>query len=424
MKQLFSINELAAELKDIRDESKDISIPANHLDKLRAEISSLTDSRPGAKVFDLGDVIAATEERAAAIKNGLSITVQNGEKHAFIPTNHAHGQIATYADIPKAYYDRLLAQNPQILADNINHGINVAAAESRNRVTPGQVLLNRVAKRTASGRMLRTHRGKLRAVVSTSYRRLDNHELIEPLLPVLADLGFDFNYQKLGPHGQEAKNYNSFALTEQRMYIKLTTPKVQTEVRRGDVVQFGLCISNSDVGAGSVRIEPFLLMLSCDNGMVMETALRQAHLGRNVAGDDIEELLSDATKALDDKAFFSKVRDVVIGSARPEVFERAVNKLREADGHAIKLLDLPIVVERTLKEIGVSANENVRKSILDNLADGAHGRGLTQYGLANAFTWAAGNADGLDYDAATELERAGGRIIEIGGKGWEAINAK
>lgn len=414
MKQLFSINELAAELKDIRDQSKDISIPANHLDKLRAEISALTDARPGAKVFDLDDVVAATEERAAAIKNGLSITVQNGERHSFSPTNHAHGQIATYTDIPKAYYDRLLAQNPQVLADNINHGLKVAAKGS----------LDRAGRRTASGRMLRTHRGKLRAVVSTSYRRLDNHELIEPLLPVLADLGFDFNYQKLGPHGQDPKNYNSFALTEQRMYIKLTTPKVQTEVRRGDVVQFGLCISNSDVGAGSVRIEPFLLMLSCDNGMVMETALRQAHLGRNVAGDDIEELLSDATKALDDKAFFSKVRDVVIGSARPEVFERAVNKLREADGQPIKLLDLPIVVERTLKEIGVSANETVRKSILDNLADGAHGRGLTKYGLANAFTWAAGNAGGLDYDAATELERAGGRIIEIGGKGWEAINAK
>jgi hypothetical protein len=36
------------------------------------------------------------------------------------------------------------------------------------------------------------------------------------------------------------------------MYIKAICPRIQAEVKKGDIVQAGIAISNSEVGMGSV----------------------------------------------------------------------------------------------------------------------------------------------------------------------------
>ena len=378
------------------------------LDRITASPMTISGPQTHAETAEvsLDEVVAATEAKER-IRNGLAINMRNGSDHTFEPTSYAHGQVADYVGVPKAYYDRLLGENAALLAQNVNHGFAIAASLA-------------ASKKAGSGRLLRTHRGKLRAMLSTRYRRLDNHDLIEAVLPVLADLGFDFNEQSQGDHDRRA--HNSYELTDRRLYLKLTTPKIQAEVQTGQVVQYGLVISNSDVGAGSVRVEPLILILRCQNGLIMETALRQHHLGRNQTGDDIEALLSDATKELNDKAFFATVRDVVRNTAAPEVFEAGVNKLREAAKVPIRNFDLPIIVERTLKEIGVSTSDKVKESMLDNLASGAHGSGMNKWGLSNAMTWAAGTAEGLNYDDATDLERAGNKILDLTPHQWETIN--
>jgi hypothetical protein len=280
------------------------------------------------------------------------------------------------------------------LATNINHGFARAATMA-------------MAARGSTGRMLRTHKGTLRALVSSRFRRLDNFDLFEAIAPALIDLGFM-------PESTE--------LTDRRLYLKCVTPKIEAEVKPGDVVQYGLVVSNSDVGAGSVRVEPMIMRLVCSNGLITNAAMRRAHMGKNLMLEEVEELLTDETKALTDRAFWNQVRDVVRSFAKPEFFEAEVNKLREADKQPIKLFDLPEIVERTTKAIGISASEATKKSIIDNLASGAHGAGLTKWGLANAYTWAAQDA-GLDYEQATELERAGAQVIEMAPRQWEALNA-
>jgi hypothetical protein len=408
MRQGSTLTALAQELKSIRDESADYSVPVNMLDRIAAKALTAPSAPAHVETISVDEVIAATEAKAR-IQNGLAISMRNGTTHDFVPSPFAHGQIAEYAGVPKGYYDRLLLENSDLLATNINHGFAISAGLA-------------ASKKDASGRLLRTHKGKLRALLSTRYRRLDNHNLIEAVLPVLSDLGFDFNEGTAGSH--DRRNHNSYELTDKRLYLKLTSPRIQAEVQRGQVVQYGLVISNSDVGAGSVRVELMLLILACENGLIMDNSLRQHHLGRNQAGDDIEALLSDATKELSDKAFFATVRDVIMNTAKPEVFEAAVNKLREAANVPIRNFDLPQIVTRTLSEIGVSASERVRESMLDNLASGAHGSGMNKWGVSNAATWAAGNAEGLSYEDATELERAGNKILDLSGKQWDYINAR
>lgn len=367
MKTGSSIVDLAQKLQSMRNDAKDFVVPPAKLENVRAATVLGDDGH-----------------------NRMVVEMVNGQVHTFAPSKWAHAQLADYSAVPKAYYDRLNAENPALLADNVNHGFALARSDAGN-----------------TGRMLRTHAGTLRAMVSTRFRRLDNFDLFEAIAPALIELGFE-------PESAE--------LTDKRLYLKCVSPRVTSEIKKGDVVQYGLVVSNSDVGAGSLRVEPLVYRLVCLNGMIANVAKRHAHLGRNVVTDDVEELLTDQTRQLTDRAFWGTVRDVVTNFAKPEHFEREVNRLRVAAEVPIKMFDLPTIIERTAKAIGVTTTEATRASILDNLASGSHGAGMNKWGLANAFTFAA-QSEALDYDAATDLERAGSQVIDIAPSAWEAINA-
>jgi hypothetical protein len=324
------------------------------------------------------------------------VTIKNGTRHSFVPTAWAHSQIATYAEIPREYYNRLLDENEPLLRDNVNHGFTKAMERSS-------------LKRGNTGRLLRTYKGKARALLSSRYRRLDNFDLFEAIAPSLMELDF---------------SPVSCEITDKRLYIKVLSEKIKGEIKVGDPVQYGLVVSGSDVGCGSVKVEVMIYRLVCRNGMICEAGIDQRHIGRNQAGTNIEELLSDTTKEISDIAFWNEVRDVVRGMARHEVFEGELNKIRAAEGMPITLFNLPILVSRAAKAIGgINLSEGVKTSILDNLANGAHGAGLNKWGLANAYTFGAQH-ESLDYDDATELERAGSKILSLSDKAWAMINAR
>lgn len=336
------------------------------------------------------DYVAPVQKlEAVATPNDVQLALHNGSSKLLPMSNWAHSQAATFADIPKAYYDRIRSENPALLAKNINHGMAVTGQDQK--------------------RLVRTVDNRVTALLSPRYRRLDSFELMDAVLPTLVEKGFEVQ---------------SSEVTERRTYIKAISPRITGEVKKGDVVQFGAAISNSDVGAGSLRIELFCLRLACLNGMISENSMRKAHLGKSLLGDgtDIAELLTDKTQALTDAAFFHQVRDVLIGSMKPEVFEKELNKFRLADGMKITNFDLETVVELASTHVGVTS-EKSKQSMLAYLANGADGAGLTKWGLANAFTYAA-QADDIDYDTATDLERAGSAIIELTPRDWTRIAEK
>ena len=74
----------------------------------------------------------------------------------------------------------------------------------------------------------------------------------------------EFNLGKM-----EGMHFESCQLTESRMYIKVVNTRLQAEVVPGDIVQSGIIISNSEVGLGSVNIQPLVYRLVCSNGMVV-----------------------------------------------------------------------------------------------------------------------------------------------------------
>lgn len=350
-----SIVELAQELSRIHEVKKDFLVPTSKL---------------------------AMNENAE-----IEFESPKAGKVAFGLTDWSLGQVAAHTDIPKAYVERLGNENKALLAQNVNHGFK-RNAEARAK----------------DGRLVRTLDGKIRGFMSSSYRMLDGYDLLDAIMPTLVDKKFEVV---------------SSEITEKRLYVKTSSAAITGEVKKGDVIQYGVMISTSDVGAGALKIEPYLNRLVCTNGMISSTSFKQAHFGRNQFEQHIQEILSDNTKRLNDAAFFNTVRDYMLNTMKKDVFEREINKMRDAAEVVIENMDLDLVVDLSMKEVGIRG-EGIKKGILHALATGNEGAGLTKWGLANSFTRAA-QANELSYDTATDLERAGGDILELSPSAWKKV---
>jgi hypothetical protein len=293
----------------------------------------------------------------------------------------AHRQIGEKLGISAKYYDKMLERNPGLLADNVNSWFG----------------------KEPETRMVRTLDSGARAFLSDRYRRLDNYELLEHVLPVVQDMS--------------GARVESCDVTESRMYIKIINPRLETEVVPGDIVQAGLIISNSEVGQGSLSVQPLIFRLVCSNGMIVnDAATRKYHVGRgNEAGMNYE-LFSDATLQADDTAFMMKVQDTVRAVADEVKFERVVTLMRDARNAKIISADIPRVVEMAGREFGYSKEEG--GGILDHLIRGGE---FSLYGLSNAVT--RFSQDVSSYDRATELESAGYDILSMNRRVWNGLNS-
>lgn len=327
------------------------------------------------------DFIADTRKTLVDVADGVP-TVQfetGGSTITATPTQHALRQIGTHVDIPAKYLDRMATQAPALLAANVNHWF-------RENPAP---------------RMLRTKMNgetTLRAFLSNRYRPLDNHDLAEAVVPLLLAPGWEIK---------------SAQVTETRFYIQAVSSKLAASIahaqrtgNKDDVVQPGIVISNSEVGAGALAIEPMIYRLICLNGLIAGTSIRRNHVGRtNGGGDEAYEFYSDQTRRLDDAALWSKVRDTVNATVDETIFYRLVNKLSAATADTLGD-DPPAVVEVTAKRFGLDERE--QSGVLRHLATGGD---FTRFGLLNAVTRTAEDAN--SYDRAIELERVGGEILEL-----------
>lgn len=276
-----------------------------------------------------------------------------------------HRQIGTHLRIPAAYYDRMREERPDLLAYNANTWF----------------------KQESSQRMLRTLDGSARAYLSNRYRRIDNIDIAGVTLPILG--------------GLPDVRFESCQITESRMYIKAVNPRLQAEVSPGDIVQAGVIISNSEVGLGSVSIQPLIYRLVCSNGMVVnEAAARRNHVGRVTDSEENFSVYSQATLDAEDKAFVMKIQDTVRAAAEEARFSQVVGKMQEAKAAQMDTRDVPAIVKLASKEFHITDSEST--GVLQRLIES---NDLTLYGLSNAVTRHSQDAE--SYDRASGLESIG-----------------
>ena len=295
-------------------------------------------------------------------------------------TGIAHRQIGTHLRIPAAYYDRMREERPDLLAYNANTWF----------------------KQESSQRMLRTLDGSARAYLSNRYRRIDNIDIAGVTLPILGGLP-DIRFE-------------SCQITESRMYIKAVNPRLQAEVSPGDIVQAGVIISNSEVGLGSVNIQPLIYRLVCSNGMVVnDAATKRNHIGRATDAEENFQLYSEKTLAADDHAFLLKVQDTVRAAAEEARFAQVVGMMREAAAIPMNTADVPGVVKLASRQFGLTDSEG--EGILQHLIEG---HDLSLYGLSNAVT--RYSQDVSSYDRASDLEIIGYNILAMPRSVWSRLN--
>lgn len=294
-------------------------------------------------------------------------------------TSLARRQLAEKLKIPFAYFERMREEQPGLLDQNINTWLQ----DDRER------------------RMIRTLDGKVRAVLSDRYRRLDNVDLAEAVLPILQRL--------------PDVRFESVELTETKMYIKAVTPRIQAEMAPGDLVQAGIVIMNSEVGHGTLSVQPLLYRLLCKNGLIaFDRGLRKTHVGRLLPSDEEAiTLFHDDTLAADDQAFFLKVRDVVQAAVSESSFRQVAEKMRRTIG--IRLTGDPVKTVEVLAN-RYALNDPERAGVLRHLIVEGD---LSGYGLVNAVTHYSQEIE--DYDRATEFEALGGKLIELAAGEWKGL---
>lgn len=323
------------------------------------------------------DLIADTRELHLAHTGELLVGDQS------LPVNsHAHRQIAARLGIPAKYYDRMRQDAPQLLADNVNEWFT----------------------QEPERRMLRTLDGNVRAFLSDRYRRIDNEDVAEAVLPLVLDQAQAGNLEIV-----------SAEITDTRMYLQATFPKVVGEVKQGDVVQSGFILRNSEIGAGSFSLDPLIYRLVCLNGMVRtDGGLKKYHVGRRAETQDGSfEIFSEETQRLDDAALMAKIRDLVTAFSNQEVFDQTLERMRAA-AQSAEIAHPTKAIEVLTKRGMISGGEG--ESVLANLIRGGD---LSQWGLVNAVTAQAHHTE--DYDRSVEFEELGGKVLDLNPSQWREI---
>ena len=352
MKQGRTLTELAVELERQRNAKKDYLIDTSllHMD-------------------------AGTDNMLFSMRND-----QTGETTILRVNDVAHSQIRQYLGISSKYYDKMLTHNSELLAQNVNSWF----------------------EKEPERRMVRSLDGTARAFLSDRYRRIDNLQIAQAVLPVLAEI--------------EGARIESCEITDQRMYIKVVNERLTTDVVPGDTVQSGILITNSEVGLGAMTVQPLVYRLVCTNGMVVNDAkMRKYHVGRGNEADEDYTLYSNETLIADDKALMLKVQDTVKAVVDKTRFEKVVGMMRQAKDVNITTQNIPAMVEMASADFGYTKKEG--EGILDYLIRGGD---LSLYGFANATTRFAQDVD--SYDRSTALESIGYTILGMSPSKWKKLN--
>ena len=189
------------------------------------------------------DYLAATNAITIDASGDRNVTLKFGDQ-ILSADDLALRQIGEHTGVPAKYFDRMRTDAPALLANNLNHWLHSSNEK----------------------RLIRTLDNHARAFLSDRYQRIDHADVAEVVLPALSVVaGLDIV---------------SCEITDRKLYIKAVTARVQGEVKRGDVVQAGVSISNSEVGLGALRVDPLLFRLVCLNGLIRsDESFSKYHIG-------------------------------------------------------------------------------------------------------------------------------------------------
>ncbi len=331
------------------------------------------------------DIVADTRDLVAVAENDTVQLAVGGE--AFPLNRHAHQQLAEKTGIPFGYYERMgEAHQNDLLAENINRWL----------------------QKEPERRLIRVAAGQVRAVLSDRYRVLDNWDLAFRVAEAAKNNGAQFlrcdltetrmNLQLIVPGAQE--KIGELTAAQKAAQFRGTDTHSTRPQLDADYVVPGLMVSNSEVGDGAFRVEPFVHRLICWNGVVGTETLSRIHVGARMELGEV--VYTDETRRLSDAALWSQVSDVISATFKREILRAWVQKLQHTQETVIKA---PVkVIDVVARDL--SLPEARRDALLGYFST----EGASGFGLVNGITRLA--QDFAEPDDMVRVQRYAGGLLD------------
>jgi Domain of unknown function (DUF932) len=291
-------------------------------------------------------------------------------------TETMHHQLAQVTGIHGQYYRKMRESDPELLSVNVNRWLQ---------------------KQGNCSHVLRTLGTTARAFLGGGYEIIDHDQVLMALMPELDKFNGDLEIL-------------STEVTERKLYIKLAFPKLEGEVRQGDIIRSGVTICNSEIGEGGLNVYPANFRLICTNGMTrMEQGERLTVRHSGSKNRDIGEILTRERAVVKVEQF---IEHFTIAHDEAS-FQRTLTQMRNSAERPVEVSAEELMV-RARKHFGLTLDE--QKQALEHLLVDED---LTAYGLMNAVTRTA--QDVKSYDRATELESLGSKVLSLPQSTWKEI---
>jgi hypothetical protein len=342
-----------------------------------------------------------------------------GERGRFAPTEIADGHLAEKLGIPTAYLRRMRAERLDLFDANVNGWLLGGIPHEWPWMPVGS---EKADPRRFMARCFLDPNGGVgvcRAILSDSYKRIDNLDVLTAALDGVRQ------------SGQEVEVLDA-DLSEKRMTVRLVAPGVEalapTLLRgyrdpfQGDparqaaaeahgwlrpddrpTVFAGFVLSNSETGGGAFTIVPRLMVKVCRNGLVVtKDAVRNVHLGGKL--DEGVVRWSDATQARNLELVASQTRDAVTTFLDVDYMRLVLDGIEERAG---------AVLTEPAKQVEVIANRmKYPQGVLDGLLDHfIRGGQTTTGGVLQAVTSVAQTI--ADPDLAWQIESSALEAFEM-----------
>jgi len=377
------------------------------LDQLVRELERQKESRIDACI-DTRQVIVSTANRE---EHGLTLcAVEGTQSSEFLRTTQgtpfrakALKQLGNRLtpSVPSRFLMELAAQQPDVGCDLLNQLMSVA---------PKRMLFRQLD-------------GCVRAVLSDSYRCLDNYDLVFTALEVAQSVDADVlqctmsddkmrikliarsMWQTLNAGGGRANGMfkaGDLGNPEWREANGIGELGLEDTINdTGGHIVFPTCtISNSETGAGSSQVEFGLCDGACFNMQTFDKKVRSVHLGSKLELG----IFSEETIAADSKAIMCKMTDAIKACFNPAVFQKHI-MLRV--GAQKDIIEAPtMAVDNVVKALDI--NEDDRDRLLSYFVKDY---AMTRDGLSQAVSRMA--QDEFDnVDKSADFEAYAGKLIE------------
>lgn len=282
--------------------------------------------------------------------------LDKGKIYKFNVNNNTHQQIAANLSIPYGYYQKLQADSPALLDNNINTFF----------------------KRNPEKRLIRILNNNVRAFLSDSYHFIDNLDLVNIIIPAIKEMKYSIISADITPY---------------HLYIKVINKKIPAKLNNGDIIQAGFVVSNSEVGLGCLKIEPLIFCSNTKNIFIYNQAVQSIrHRGQKL----------DSVPSSINQASMDRISDMIRNAIDQNSFLHIVNQLQLTFDMQLSNPNQSINV---LNQLQITQREKANISHQLVISDD-----LSLYGLLNAISASTKTST---YERATELERIAGEAISL-----------